>query len=307
MSEPVNIHFFCSGERIRAWHFAPASDALRSIAGSPAIVMGHGYGLTRDCGLAWFARAFAAAGVHVVLFDYRGFGDSEGHPRDVPRVDAQVEDYGAAIAAARRLSGVDPSRVAVWGTSYSGGIALVAAAQDGRVAAAVAQVPNLDNRATLAFLIRNTPPRRALRLTGWIIHDGIRALLRRPPAYVKAVGTGTEAAAYVSDEAAAVLEEIRGPGWANQVAMRDFLRPRLFRPVTILDRLPCRVLFVTADKDDLTPVAPTVKAARSLGPRAELRRYPVGHFGVYVEPLRSEAIADQSAFLASELAPEIAA
>ena len=36
-------------------------------------------------------------------------------------------------------------------------------------------------------------------------------------------------------------------------------------------------------------------------PHGEVRRYPVGHFDVYVEPVRSRVIADQIAFLRTHL------
>ena len=40
--------------------------------------MAHGFGGTRDTGLLGYAEGFAAAGLDVLLFDYRGFGDSDG-------------------------------------------------------------------------------------------------------------------------------------------------------------------------------------------------------------------------------------
>ena len=56
----------------------------------------------------------------------------------------QMQDWHAAIAFVRSLPGVDPDRVATFGSSMGGGNALAAAAQDSRVAAAISQVPFLD-------------------------------------------------------------------------------------------------------------------------------------------------------------------
>jgi len=52
--------------------------------------------------------------MHVLLFDYRHFGDSDGKPRQLVSVRRQLQDYAAAVAFARALSGVDPARIAVW-------------------------------------------------------------------------------------------------------------------------------------------------------------------------------------------------
>ena len=45
---------------------------------------------------------------------------------------------------ASRLPGVDPDRIVLWGTSWSGGHVVYAAAADPRIAAVIAQYPDLD-------------------------------------------------------------------------------------------------------------------------------------------------------------------
>ena len=45
------------------------------------------------------------------------------------------EDYHAAIATARGLAGVDPDRIVLWGSSYSGGHVVAVAAEDPQVPA----------------------------------------------------------------------------------------------------------------------------------------------------------------------------
>ena len=57
--------------------------------------------MTRHDGLRSYAEAFAIAGVGVLVFDYRHFGDSQGQPRQRFRVRLQLEDWTAAIAYAR--------------------------------------------------------------------------------------------------------------------------------------------------------------------------------------------------------------
>ncbi|SKG69892.1 X-Pro dipeptidyl-peptidase (S15 family) [Mycobacteroides abscessus subsp. bolletii] len=296
-----DVVFHRDGISISAWHYRPGSDALRTEQGAPAVILGHGYGLTRDCGLQSYAERFSAAGLHAVVIDYSGFGASGGQHREVVRASAQVADFVAAIEGVRRIEGVDPDRVALWGTSYSGGLVIAAAAQDGNIAAIIAQVPNLDNRATMAYLIRHTPPRRMGWLLSCIVRDVGRAVLRRDPFYIPANGHQGERAAYASDEAMAQLSRIVGPSWRNRVALRDFATVPMFRPVKKLSQLQCRVQLFACERDDLTPVEPTLRAARVLGGRAELHRYDTGHFGIYVDPVFSQALAAQEKFLVAEL------
>ncbi len=70
--------------------------------------MAHGFGTTRDSGLLPFAERFAAAGCDVLLFDYRGFGGSDGSPRQDVDHRRHREDYHAAVAAARARAGRRP-------------------------------------------------------------------------------------------------------------------------------------------------------------------------------------------------------
>jgi hypothetical protein len=55
------------------------------------------------------------------VFDYRHFGASDGQPRQLIDIAGQLDDYRAAICFARSLRGVNAKRIALWGTSLSGG------------------------------------------------------------------------------------------------------------------------------------------------------------------------------------------
>jgi len=66
----------------------------------------------------------ALAGYQVVLFDYRGYGRSEGKPT----LAGVHQDGEAALAWVRTLDGVDPARLVVYGQSIGGAIATYAVA-----------------------------------------------------------------------------------------------------------------------------------------------------------------------------------
>lgn len=179
---------------------------------------------------------------------------------------------------------------------------ITCAAQDGDIAAVVSQVPNLDNIATARFLATRVPIGRTLRLGVHLALDVLAGAFGRPPVVVPIMGRSGEFAAYVSDEGWEDFELIRGASWNNRLALRGFVRLPIWRPVTYLDRLPCRVQFHACIPDDLTPAAPTLKAAERLGDRAELLRYDTGHFGIYVGDALQRALDSQTDFLERELA-----
>ena len=146
--------------------------------------MAHGFSATRRDGLEPYAERFADAGFGVLLFDYRGFGESGGEPRQVIDIRGQQEDYRAAIRAAARVPWVDASRIALFGSSFSGGHVVTVASGDAQIAAVIAQAPFADGIAQL----RITPPLTSARMTFDALRDAAGAALGRPPVTIPAAG-----------------------------------------------------------------------------------------------------------------------
>ena len=156
----------------------------------PCVVMGHGGSGTKRLGLPAYAGKFAAGGLAAFVFDYRGFGASEGEPRQVIDVDAQREDYLAAVGYVRALAEVDPQRIAVWGTSLSGGHVLAVAAADPAITAVVSQVPMIDGMhrgRTLRQRLNWEVTGRTPQFTVAAVRDLRRARRGQPPYYVPVV------------------------------------------------------------------------------------------------------------------------
>ena len=145
-----DIEFDAEGVTLRGW-FYPAEGAG---CPGPAVVMAHGFSAVKEMYLDRFAEAFAAAGLNVLVFDNRCFGASDGEPRQEIDPWAQVRDYRHAITYLHTLPEVDPGRIGIWGSSYSGGHVLVVAAIDRRVKAVVSQVPLISGHANLRALVR---------------------------------------------------------------------------------------------------------------------------------------------------------
>ena len=145
-----DIAFDAEGTTLRGW-FYPAEGASGPGA---AVVMAHGFSAVKEMYLDSFAEVFAAGGLNVLVFDNRCFGASDGEPRQEIDPWAQVRDYRHAITYLNTVPGVDPNRIGIWGSSYSGGHVLVVAAIDRRVKAVVSQVPLISGHANLRALVR---------------------------------------------------------------------------------------------------------------------------------------------------------
>ncbi len=94
------ISFSSGRDRCAAWHFNANGDAFASARGVPCVVMAAGFAGTRDTSaLMDYARGFAAAGLEVMLFDYRGFGGSGGSPRQLVSASRQRRETRRHAAA----------------------------------------------------------------------------------------------------------------------------------------------------------------------------------------------------------------
>ena len=286
-----------AGTTIAAWLYRPPAADDRPV---PCVVMAHGFSCTRRDGLEPYAERFADAGYGVLLFDYRGFGESDGEPRQVIDIKAQQEDYRAAIRAAARVPWVDASRLVLFGSSFSGGHVVTVASGDAQIAAVIAQAPFADGLAQL----RITPPLTSARMTFDALRDTAAAALGRPPVTLPAAGAPGTYAVMTAPEAEPGFTAIVGDGsrWRNEVAARVMLRIGLWRPVKDAARVACPLLVCVCDGDATTPPEPAVQMAQN-APRGEIVRYPIGHFDIYVGEAFERAIEDQVAFLQRVLAP----
>jgi fermentation-respiration switch protein FrsA (DUF1100 family) len=298
----ITEDFTSNGVTCSAWHLPGTGDAFSSDRGRPCVVMAHGFGGTRDTGLLAYAEGFARAGLDVLLFDYRGFGASAGAPRQLVSYRRQRADYVAAVAAARQLDGVDPDRIVLWGTSYSGGHVLPVAAADGRIAAVIALTPAVDGLAALLALYRHGGARRVAPLVGHGIRDLLGGLAGRAPHYLPVVGASGETAVITSPGALDGYTSLAGPTWRNEVGARAALSVAFNRPTRFARHVHCPLLVQVGSMDAVAPPAAARAAAAKAGQTAELLSYPVDHFDVYDGPVQQRALADQVEFLGRRLA-----
>lgn len=264
----------------------------------PVVVMAHGLGAVKEMRLAAYAERFAAAGYRVLVFDYRHFGESDGQPRGLLDIQRQLDDWAAAIHHARSLPGVDPQRVVLWGTSFSGGHVIEAAVRDGAVAAVISQCPFTDGIASL----RAVGVRTLARLTVLGLRDLVQQVRRRDPVRVALVGGSGDAALMTADDARAGYLSLVPEGSAppTDVAARVALRIPLHHPGRRAADLACPALFCVAMKDTVAPARATIWHVRKAR-RGKVVRYRAGHFEIYLDPWFEQVVADQLAFLQAEV------
>jgi fermentation-respiration switch protein FrsA (DUF1100 family) len=286
-----DVTFESEGLRCAAWYYVPSG--LAPGERRPAIVMAHGWSGVKEMCLANFADAFAAAGFVVLAFDYRFFGDSEGEPRSQILPDQQRRDYKNAITWVSAQPEVDPERIGIWGTSYSGGHVLVVAAEDRRVKAVVAHVPAIGIRSTTLHWLRRGMVREVLA-AGRLI---LRQLLRpRETFLIPVVNLPGGAATLPGEEAYAWKQRTArlAPNWRNEVTvrsmiagMRDSVRPSVPRVATT------PLLMVVASRDEYCFTREQLRAFASAGEPKKLLQVDGGHFDFYEPPGLAHVLSEQ--------------
>lgn len=287
------------GERLGAWHYTAESDDLAGDTGRPCVVMAHGLGATRDAGLTPFAEKFAAAGADVLVFDYRGFGTSTGRKRQSVDHRAHRADYVSAIDFARGLEGVDPDRIVLWGSSYSGGHVIAVAAKDPRIAGVISQGAAMDGLRAVFLILGYAGPGQLLKLTGHALRDVGHMVTRRAPHMIPIVGPPGSTATISSPDGEAGYEMIMGPTFRNEMRARGILPIMLNRPVTSASKLTMPVFLVVAAQDTIAPVGAVEKVALKVRGQVQVERFDVGHFEIYQGEPFDKSSAAQVEFLRS--------
>ena len=264
---------------LRGW-FYPAQDVSGP---APVVVLAHGLTAVKEMHIGGFGEAFAAAGLNALLYDHRGFGDSEGLPRQEVDPVLQYRDYRNAISYAATRPEVDPTRIGVWGSSFSGGLVLALGANDSRIKAVVSQVPFISGPGIVTRMVR--PDFRAglleaingdrqHRFAGGEPHM-IPVVTPDPTAL--ALMAATETHDWFTKTAADVA-----PNWRNEVTVRSFELIAEWDPGAGIDRVsPTPLLMIVTSDDVVAPFEMALEAYERAREPKELLLLPGGHFDLY--------------------------
>ena len=296
-SQRQDVSFDAHGSSIHAWLYLPGNTGRPA----PCVVMAHGLGCTKALGLDRYATRFREAGIAVLAFDYRHLGISEGEPRQLVWIPKQLEDYTVAIAFARQHPAIDADRVALWGTSLSGGHVLTMAARDNDLACVIAQVPLLGGHGGNGMEgIRKYGGIRFLLRMAFIhgVRDLVRSWLRLSPHRIPLAGKPGTTAAMPLAEAWHLLSELAPDDFVNEVCARILIRMDKYAPIKGLSDVRCPVLLQICDQDiTTTPPKAVERAERELDELAHVLHYPIDHFDIYLDEWFEQAVADQVEFL----------
>jgi dienelactone hydrolase len=289
----TDVSFPSGSDTCAAWLYRPAG-----VEGPvPIVVMAHGLGLIKEAGLAPYAERFVEAGFAVLVFDYRGFGGSGGSPRQWLDIRRQLADWRAALDYVERLDGIDHTRIAIFGTSFSGGHVIRTAAADTRVAAAIAQCPFTSGPASTTTI----GVKGLVKMVPSILHDAVlgRFGLARGVALAGSPGDG---ALMNAPDVVPGYFGIIPPGaeFDDHVDGRIALHVPLNIPGRAAKLVTVPILFGICDNDSVAPAGPTTRYAKQ-APKGEIKHYPVGHFEVYVGQPFQVAVADYVEFLTRHL------
>ena len=231
-----------------------------------------------------FAARFQAEGFAVLLYDNRCWGASDGLPRQETDPWKQVEDIHAAVSHSMTLPGVDPDRVVIWGSSYSGGNCMIAAAIDPRVKAVISQGPFTSGGAFYSHFPKELidslyanrvygAPLEYARLFAETLEevktDGARLLL------------GTEESALYYQ---VVSKRKLTPGveWKNEVTLQTIYHLIKHEPGNFIHRIAPRPLLVVIGlKDSILPAALAKAVYAKAGEGKEMLELDCGHFDAY--------------------------
>jgi uncharacterized protein len=266
------VSFFSEGARVAGLWRTPDGSAgpLR------AVVQGPGWLGLKDAKLyVRYHQALTDAGFGVLIVDYRGFGDSEGDKVLSPA--RQLQDLRNAVTYLTTREDVDADAIGVFGSGGTGGgNAVLLAAADPRIRAAVSQLPVADGRdwlhrmrsehEWLAFLADLEEDRKA-RVTegkGRLVHPREEIMVPTPER------RATTIKADVDD---------RIPTAVSLAAADEILD---YRPLTAAASLTTPLLVVGVEGDATTPTDHAVALYDAAqGPRKLIMQRHTTHYAAY--------------------------
>lgn len=286
-----DVTFSVENTPVSAWLYLP-----KKSVSVPCVIMSNGFGGTKGMILEQYALRFVKAGIAVLGYDYRYFGESEGEPRQLFTIANQIEDLKAAIKYVRNRKEINPDKIGLWGTSASGGYGLIIAAQDPNITCTVGQCPALDSHEDSKLMVQREGILFILKLFVHAQRDKGRSRFGLSPHRVPIVGRPGTLAIITAPGAFDGYSKLVSPNFVNLVCARAILSTSGYKPVDYAQDVHCPVLLQICEKDNLISEASYKKTAAILDEYVEVIKYPIGHFDIYTGENFEKAVNDQITF-----------
>jgi len=230
-----------------------------------------------------FALRFQAAGYTAFVYDNRNFGTSGGLPRFEVDPIKQVEDYHDAISYATTLAEVDPDKIAIWGSSYSGGNVIHVGSVDRRIKAVISQVPFVSgesNAPTIEPLLSQIFDDRS-----HIRDGGLGQRVNVVANSLEEAESGKSTSILPTPDAYRYFVESETPGshWENKMTLQSLFKLMKNEPRAYIHRISPTPFFMCIAEDDTSVHVPTQMSTFELAkePKELLFMEKTGHFEVY--------------------------
>ncbi|KAH8664920.1 Alpha/Beta hydrolase protein [Ilyonectria robusta] len=249
----------------------------------PCIIMSSGWSGLRTHFIPDFAARFNAAGYGVLAYDNRGWGESEGTPREEVDPWLQTRDYFDAFNFATVQPEIDATKIVYWGSSMSGGNAVCAAAINKKIAAVILQVPFVSGEAisrgpgmdTSMFVLER----------GKAVAEGAASKIDNFPSSMEELMAGTSKAVLRDPEAIAFMDEMkrRGMDWSKTCTVQSLTNAVLHEPIAYIHRIsPTPMLMIASNSDVTTQTHLQLQMyEKALEPKTLKILKGVGHFSPY--------------------------
>lgn len=288
------ISFDCDTADCVGFFYSPSEPHRESTF--PAVVMAPGIGSLKEMGLTYYAIEFAKHGFAVLLFDFRHWGKSGGEPRCQAIPNRQVEDYRHALTYLAARPDIDEQRLGVWGTSFSGAIALQVAALDNRIQVVVSQTPPTDMPRILKA--QNRSILQKLSLLFLLVSKTFFS--KEKNHYIPIANIDGADNSMMGDETyhwQIDMQQSFAPHFENKISIDSLWAIAKFAPIKLIDQIAPKPVLIIAAKQDTSVPFNTVRDAyaKALEPK-KMVELEAGHYGVYYEVMETACSAAISWF-----------
>jgi fermentation-respiration switch protein FrsA (DUF1100 family) len=238
------VSFVSEGDKLVGILYTPAD--YNEGEKIPAIIVTGSWITVKEQMASTYAKKLAAEGFSTLVFDFRGFGESGGEPRQYESPHRKIQDIKNAVTFLQTLPMIDPNRIGGLGVCASSGYMAWAAAEDKRVKAFAAIAPWLHDADIVRLIYGGAKG----------VDEKIAAGKTAKEKYEQTKVNDLVPACSATDKNAAMfgpfeyyLSPSRGaiPEWKNQFAVMSWPEWLQFYPINEADKISVPTLFIHSE------------------------------------------------------------